>query len=69
MNYAVVSRTQKIKRTNAERKKLGDKAREYVLSQFSLDNTIDMWHDSLSKLVKDWKEGKRVVKRYETMEF
>ena len=54
---------------DAERKKLGDKAREYVLSQFSLDDTIDMWHDSLSKLVKDWKEGKRVVKRYETMEF
>ena len=47
---------------------LGNKAREYVLSEFSINNTIDAWHNSLKKLVDDWREGKRVVKRYDMLE-
>ena len=42
-----------------ERKKLGDKAREYVNSNFSLQKTIDAWHESLSKLIYDWKNNKK----------
>jgi len=52
-----------------DRKALGQKARDYVLSEFSLDTTIDLWHNSLSKLVSDWKEGNRVVSRYDLTEF
>ena len=41
-----------------ERERLGKKARDYVLSEFSLDTTIDLWHESLLKVVQDYKEGK-----------
>ena len=41
-----------------ERKAVGQKARDYVLSEFSYDKTIDMWHDSLLNLVNKWKEDK-----------
>ena len=52
-----------------KRQELGNKAKAYVESEFKLQNTIDLWHDSLYNLVQDWREGKRVVPRYETMEF
>ncbi len=52
-----------------KRQELGNKAKAYVDSEFKLQNTIDLWHDSLYNLVQDWREGKRVVPRYETMEF
>ena len=51
-----------------ERGALGNKARDYVMSEFDIDKTIDLWNDSLLKLVRDWKEGNRVVSRYELME-
>ena len=41
-----------------DRKQLGQKARDYVLSEFSYQKTIDLWHDSLLKLVTEWKEEK-----------
>ena len=47
---------------------LGSKARAYVQSEFSIDNTIDAWHNTLKKLVEDWREGKRNVKRYDMLE-
>lgn len=51
-----------------ERKALGQKARNYALEEFSLDKTIDMWHDTLWDLSENWQNGKRVTKRYEIME-
>jgi glycosyltransferase involved in cell wall biosynthesis len=38
-----------------KRKELGKKAREYVLSEFSHQKTIDLWHDSLTDLVDNWR--------------
>ena len=51
-----------------KRKALGEKARSYVQSEFNIANTIDAWHNTLFKLQKDWKEGNRVVPRYEITE-
>ena len=51
-----------------ERKALGIKAREYVMSEFSMQTTIDMWHESLLKLSNNWKAGERVVPRYSITE-
>ncbi len=51
-----------------ERNALGQKARDYVLDEFNIENTIDQWHNTLSKLITDWREGKRVVNRYEILE-
>ena len=41
-----------------ERKKLGEKAREYASSEFSMQKTVDAWHDSLTNLIDDWKNKK-----------
>jgi glycosyltransferase involved in cell wall biosynthesis len=38
-----------------ERKLLGQKARAYVMSEFSHQHTIDQWHETLLDLVKSWK--------------
>lgn len=40
----------------ADRRKLGAKAREYSLSEFSYQNTIDTWDRTLSDVVENWKE-------------
>ena len=42
------------KMTNKERKKLGEKARQYALSEFDLQNTIDEWDKTLLNLVKTY---------------
>ena len=52
-----------------ELRALGAKARSYVQQEFSMQKTVDLWHDSLLTLVNDWKAGKRVVPRYEITEF
>lgn len=52
----------------SELKAIGDKAREYVKSEFSIESTVDSWHNTLKKLVEDWREGKRTVSRYEFLE-
>ena len=39
-----------------ERKALGKKARDYVLSEFALENTISQWDETLLKLVQDFKK-------------
>ena len=38
------------------RKELGQKARNYALSEFGYQKTIDLWHDSLLDLLENWKE-------------
>ncbi len=50
------------------RDKLGQKAKDYVDSEFSLQSTIDAWHDSLLKMITDYQGGKRVVNRFEIRE-
>ena len=44
-----------------KRAELGEKARQYTLSEFSLEKTVDLWHETLSKLVDDWKEDAHKV--------
>jgi len=39
-----------------KRKELGNKAREYVLSEFAHQDTIDAWHDSLNDLIENWRD-------------
>lgn len=41
-----------------DRKKLGQKARDYVLSEFSYQTTIDLWHESLTNLLNKWQTDK-----------
>ena len=41
-----------------ERQELGEKARKYALSEFSYQKTVDTWHDTLCKLIDDWKVKK-----------
>ena len=52
----------------AEFKALGEKASSYVKSEFAIQDTIDMWHDSLTNLVENWRKGERVVERYNILE-
>lgn len=40
-----------------EREALGKKARSYVLSEFSLQRTIDDWDRTLTELIDNWKPG------------
>ena len=52
------------------RKALGEKARNYVLSEFNIQNTIDQWHDSLWELTEKWKSDKEsIYKSWEMVEF
>ena len=39
-----------------DRKALGLKAREYVLSEFNHQTTVDLWHDTLTETINTWKE-------------
>jgi glycosyltransferase involved in cell wall biosynthesis len=40
-----------------ERDVLGSKARNYALSQFNLQNTIDDWDRTLTDLTENWKNN------------
>ena len=42
----------------SERKALGKKSRDYVLSEFGHQTTIDLWHEKLLGLVEKWKANK-----------
>ena len=37
-----------------ERKALGVKAKNYVNEEFSYQKTVDLWHESLTKLIDNW---------------
>ena len=56
------------KMSKEEITQLGNKARDYVQSEFRMEDTIDAWDASLRKLVKNWREGKRVIDRYNILE-
>jgi len=40
------------------RRQIGAKARQYVLSEFSLQTTIDQWHDSLNETIERFRNRK-----------
>ena len=40
-----------------ENKKLSDKVLKYALEEFSLQKTIDMWHETMLKTMKDFKKN------------
>lgn len=40
-----------------EREKLGQKSRDYVLSEFGYQKTVDLWHDSLNQTIENWKDN------------
>ncbi len=42
-----------------ERKALGEKARQYVLDEFSLQRTIDLWDETLTDLVENYEKNKQ----------
>lgn len=42
-----------------KRRMVGNKAKDYVDSEFNLDTTIDKWHQTLTDLCENWKEDKR----------
>lgn len=42
-----------------ERRKLGSKARDYVLSEFSLERTVSEWDRTLTDLVDGWGSSRR----------
>ena len=41
-----------------ERKKLGNKAYDYVKSEFNFQKTVDLWHESMLNLTEQWKNKK-----------
>lgn len=43
------------------RQNLGQKAREYVLSEFSLEKTVEDWHKTLSQTVETWKNNRHKI--------
>jgi glycosyltransferase involved in cell wall biosynthesis len=46
------------------RSSLGKKAREYALSEFSFQKTIDLWHETMNETISTWKNKyKRIVCR------
>lgn len=38
------------------REKLGQKARDYVLSEFEYQDTIDAWHKTMNECIDNWKD-------------
>ena len=45
-----------------KRKELGNKVKNYVASEFNLDTTVDLWHESLLDLCENWThDGKFVI--------
>ena len=48
-----------------EREKLGKKARDYVLSEFAHEKTVDLWHETMSHAIENWKS---TYKRYRHIE-
>ena len=53
-----------------KRKELGEKARNYTLSEFNIDDTIDKWHETLWDLTEKWENDRSsIYKSWEIMEF
>ena len=46
-----------------ERKKLGEKSRNYAQSEFSYQNVIDRWHETLNDTIDNWKSRRKSWKK------
>ena len=46
-----------------ERQRLGAKTREYVLSEFALQNTVDAWDETMFKTITNWKKNRKTTFR------
>lgn len=46
-----------------KRQELGQKARDYVLSEFNIDKTIASWDETLTELIETWRASKSDVYR------
>jgi glycosyltransferase involved in cell wall biosynthesis len=42
-----------------KRKMVGNKARDYVVSEFNIETTVNRWHETLTELCDGWKNKKR----------
>ena len=42
-----------------KRKMVGNKAKDYVDSEFNLETTVNLWHETLTDLCDNWKSKKR----------
>ncbi len=51
-----------------EKAQLSEKVKEYVASEFDIQDTIDAWHNTMKNLIEDFKAGKRKVSRFDIME-
>jgi hypothetical protein len=38
------------------RKELGGKARDYVMSEFAYQDTIDKWHETMNDCIDNWQD-------------
>jgi glycosyltransferase involved in cell wall biosynthesis len=55
-NNTVADAIEKMYRMDPEaRKNLGQKARSYVQSEFSYQDVIDRWHETLNETIENWK--------------
>lgn len=45
-----------------KRKEIGLRAREYALSEFAYQKTVDQWHDSLTDTIENWKERRQTLR-------
>jgi glycosyltransferase involved in cell wall biosynthesis len=45
------------------RKKLGEKARQYVKSEFGYQMVIDRWHETLNHTIESWKNNHKSWKK------
>jgi glycosyltransferase involved in cell wall biosynthesis len=46
-----------------ERKKLGEKSRNYAQSEFSYQGVIDRWHETLNDTIDNWKSRRKSWKK------
>lgn len=47
------------KMPSQERKALGEKARQYALSEFGFQDTIDKWHETMEKAILDFRNNSK----------
>jgi hypothetical protein len=48
-----------ITKDKSEKRKLSDKVLQYAHSEFSLQKTIDMWHESMILAINEFKNRKK----------
>jgi hypothetical protein len=41
---------------NIEKSKLSEKVLRYAREEFSMQKTVDLWHESMINKIEDWKE-------------